>query len=86
VDTDTKLAGLSDAVDTAFSELVVPWRAEVQAHCYRMLGSLHDAEDATQETLLRGWRSLDRHSHGESCQAATVSVPARRWAQAVSSL
>ncbi len=45
--------------DAAFSELVAPWRADVQAHCYRMLGSLHDAEDATQETLLRGWRSID---------------------------
>jgi RNA polymerase sigma-70 factor (ECF subfamily) len=52
--------------ERAFRALVDPYRRALEVHCYRMLGSPHDAEDLVQETLLRAWSSLDRFERRSS--------------------
>src|SRR5437870_10484291 len=44
----------------AFVQLSAPHRQPLHRHCYRILGSLHDADDALQETMLRAWRGIER--------------------------
>jgi RNA polymerase sigma-70 factor (ECF subfamily) len=58
------LAAARRGDEAAFGALVEPHRRELSAHCYRILGSLHDAEDALQETMLRAWRGLATFEDG----------------------
>lgn len=55
--------------EEAFARLTQPYARELHLHCYRMLGSPLDAEDALQETLLRAWRHLGRFAPGTAFRA-----------------
>ena len=58
----------------AFSKLVEPRRGELHAHCYRMLGSVQDAEDALQEALLRAWKGLPRFEGRSSLRSWLYTI------------
>jgi len=76
---DTDLLSLARAGDeTAFGELVAPYQRELQVHCYRILGSLQDAEDVLQETLLSAWRGLDGFEQRSSVRTWLYRVATNR--------
>ncbi|MEZ0067107.1 RNA polymerase sigma-70 factor (ECF subfamily) [Streptacidiphilus sp. MAP12-20] len=63
--------------DAAFSRLVEPLRRELHAHCYRMLGSTHDADDALQDALLRAWRGMARFEGRSTLRTWLYTVATR---------
>jgi RNA polymerase sigma-70 factor (ECF subfamily) len=69
--------------DRAFGELTGPYRGELQLHCYRILGSVQDAEDVLQETLLAAWRGLSQYSGRASLRTWLYRIATNRCLNAL---
>src|SRR3954464_15322994 len=77
------LAAAGPGDEGAFRPLVEPFRRELHAHCSRMLGSVHDAEDALQDALLRAWRGLPRFEGRSSLRAWLYRIATNAWLNAI---
>ena len=76
--TTSTLAKARDGDELAFRELTDGHRRELQVHCYRILGSVQDAEDALQETLLSAWRGLDGFEERSSLRSWLYTIATNR--------
>ena len=84
------MPGLTDPIERAragdeqaFAALTDPLRRELQLHCYRMLGSLHDAEDLLQETLIAAWRGLPDFQRRSSLRSWLYTIATNRCLNAI---
>src|SRR5262245_13549522 len=82
----TELISRAQAGDgEAFGQLTDPYRRELQVHCYRILGSVQDAEDALQETMLAAWKGLPAFEQRASIRTWLYQVATNRCLNALRS-
>lgn len=81
--TEATLASARAGDPDAFRELTAPYRGELHLHCYRILGSLADAEDLLQETLLAAWRGLNTFEGRASLRAWLYRIATNRCLNAL---
>src|SRR5947209_7484766 len=72
--TEITLEAAKGGDESAFEGLIRPHRGELHAHCYRMLGSVHDADDAMQDVMLRAWRSIGRFEGRSSLRSWLYTI------------
>jgi RNA polymerase sigma-70 factor (TIGR02960 family) len=78
-----RLARAQRGDEDAFAQLTEPYRRELQLHCYRIVGSLQDAEDLLQETMLAAWRGLEQFEGRSSLRAWLYTIATNRCLNAL---